>query len=168
MFGGVSVRCSCGLRDEAAVADLFPRGLDGGRWLTMTLLAAFAIVLLPRQFHVAVVENASRERYAPRRLAVSRLSRGHQYLRHSDCHRRPAAAAGGADGDTFVLALPVSAGSKFFALIAFLGGLSASTAMVIVEMRRAVDHGVQQSRRARCCCGAARSARRCTRTWAAG
>ena len=36
-------------------------------------------------------------------------------------------------GDTFVLALPVDAGSQLFALIAFLGGLSASTAMVIVE-----------------------------------
>ena len=39
----------------------------------------------------------------------------------------------GTDGDTFVLALPVAAGSQLFALIAFLGGLSASTAMVIVE-----------------------------------
>jgi len=38
-----------------------------------------------------------------------------------------------AHGDTYVLALPVHAGSSTFALIAFLGGLSASTAMVIVE-----------------------------------
>jgi hypothetical protein len=39
----------------------------------------------------------------------------------------------GTDGDTFVLALPVEAQSQTFALIAFIGGLSASTAMVIVE-----------------------------------
>src|SRR5262249_31493492 len=38
-----------------------------------------------------------------------------------------------AEGDTFVLALPVLASSRPFALIAFLGGLSAATAMVIVE-----------------------------------
>ena len=38
-----------------------------------------------------------------------------------------------ADGDMFVLALPVSAQSSFFAMVAFIGGLSASTAMVVVE-----------------------------------
>ncbi|MCX7345322.1 MAG: PAS domain-containing hybrid sensor histidine kinase/response regulator [Alphaproteobacteria bacterium] len=39
----------------------------------------------------------------------------------------------GSDPDTFVLALPVNAGSQIFTMIAFIGGLSASTAMVIVE-----------------------------------
>ena len=41
--------------------------------------------------------------------------------------------AGGTDGDMFVLALPLKAHSELFALIAFVGGLSAATAMVIVE-----------------------------------
>ena len=44
---------------DPQVTSLFSGGLDGGQWLTMTLLASFAIVLLPRQFHVAAVENAS-------------------------------------------------------------------------------------------------------------
>jgi signal transduction histidine kinase len=41
--------------------------------------------------------------------------------------------AGGMDGDMFVLGLPLKAHSELFALITFIGGLSAATAMVIVE-----------------------------------
>ena len=37
------------------------------------------------------------------------------------------------DSDMFVLALPLSAGSDLFTIVAFVGGLSAATAMVIVE-----------------------------------
>ncbi len=117
---------------DPAVTALFSGGLDGGQWLTMTLLAAFAIVLLPRQFHVAAVENASREEI--RRAAWLFPA----YLVAINLFVIPIAVAGllllpEAHGDTYVLALPVHAGSSIFALIAFLGGLSASTAMVIVE-----------------------------------
>ncbi len=115
------------------VSEMFSRDLDGGQWLTMTLLAAFAIVLLPRQFHVAAVENASRGEI--RRAAWMFPA----YLIAINIFVIPIAIAGlillppGTDGDSFVLALPVSAGNQVFALVAFLGGLSASTAMVIVE-----------------------------------
>lgn len=118
---------------DARVAALFSGGLDGSQWLTMTLLAGFAVILLPRQFHVAAVENASRSEI--RRAAwLFPL-----YLLAINLFVIPIAVAGllmlpaGTDGDTFVLALPVAAESPVFALIAFLGGLSASTAMVIVE-----------------------------------
>src|SRR6202044_2730046 len=40
---------------------------------------------------------------------------------------------GRTDADMFVLALPLRAHSELFTLIAFIGGLSAATAMVIVE-----------------------------------
>ncbi len=99
-----------------------------------TLLAMIAIVLLPRQFHVTVVENAHAGDI--RRAAwLFPL-----YLIAINIFVVPIAIAGlmmfkpgFTDGDTFVLALPVLAGSQTFALIAFLGGLSAATAMVIVE-----------------------------------
>ena len=52
--------------------------------------------------------------------------------------------AGKIDSDMFVLALPLESGSIFFTIIAFVGGLSAATAMVIVEIGRAVDHGVER------------------------
>ncbi|WP_421694675.1 NahK/ErcS family hybrid sensor histidine kinase/response regulator [Aestuariivirga sp.] len=120
-------------RADSQVTALFSGGLDGGQWLTMTLLAAFAIVMLPRQFHVMAVENTSREEI--RRAAwIFPL-----YLVAINIFVVPIAVAGllllppGSNGDTFVLALPVAAGSPVFALIAFIGGLSASTAMVIVE-----------------------------------
>jgi Na+/proline symporter/signal transduction histidine kinase len=118
---------------EVTVTGLFSGELDGGQWLTMTLLASFAVVLLPRQFHVAAVENTSREEI--RRAAWIFPA----YLIAINIFVIPIAIAGllllprGADGDTFVLALPVSAGNQLLALVAFLGGLSASTAMVIVE-----------------------------------
>ena len=118
---------------DPAVTGLFSGGLDGGQWLTMTLLSAFAIILLPRQFHVAAVENATHGEV--RRAAWLFPA----YLVAINLFVIPIAIAGllllppGADGDTFVLALPVHAGNEVFALIAFLGGLSASTAMVIVE-----------------------------------
>ncbi len=132
MAGGVG-----NLLAEAAsrpdIQGLFTKDLQGGRWLALTLLATLAIVLLPRQFHVAVVENAhpSDIRRASWLFPL--------YLVGINLFVIPIALAGrlllpeGTDGDMFVLALPVSAGSEFFTMVAFVGGLSASTAMVIVE-----------------------------------
>ena len=47
-----------------------------------------------------------------------------------------------------VLALPLKDGAGHVALVAFLGGLSAATAMVIVEIGRARDHDLEPSRHA--------------------
>ena len=41
------------------LTELFSGPINVGRWITMTILSSFAIFLLPRQFHVAVVENTS-------------------------------------------------------------------------------------------------------------
>ncbi len=102
--------------------------------LAMTALSLFAIILLPRQFHVAVVENHSEAEI--RRAAWLYPA----YLVLINLFVMPIAMAGlltfpagGTDGDMFVLALPLKAHSVLFALIAFVGGLSAATAMVIVE-----------------------------------
>src|SRR5262245_34497554 len=100
----------------------------------MTLLSFFAIVLLPRQFHVSVVENRSEREI--RRAAWLFPT----YLVLINLFVVPIAIAGlltfkpgEVDSDMFVLALPLSAGSDLLALAAFVGGLSAATAMVIVE-----------------------------------
>ena len=91
-------------------------------------------MLLPRQFHVAVVENHS-EAEIRRAAWLFPL-----YLVLINLFVVPIATAGllafpagGMDGDMFVLGLPLKAHSELFALIAFIGGLSAATAMVIVE-----------------------------------
>jgi len=100
----------------------------------MTTLSLFAIVLLPRQFHVAVVENHSEAEI--RRAAWLFPA----YLVLINLFVVPIAMAGlltfpagHVDGDMFVLALPLAARSDLITLIAFVGGLSAATAMVIVE-----------------------------------
>src|SRR5262245_56525650 len=102
--------------------------------VAMTLLSLFAIILLPRQFHVAVVENAdaSEIRRAAWMFPV--------YLVLINLFVGPVAIAGmltcppgTVDSDMYVLALPISAGSEFLALATFVGGLSAAAAMVIVE-----------------------------------
>jgi Na+/proline symporter/signal transduction histidine kinase len=102
--------------------------------ITMTLLSTVAIVLLPRQFHVTVVENRS-EAEVRRAAWLFPL-----YLLLINLFVIPIAVAGlmtfapgSVDSDMFVLALPLSAGSELLALTAFVGGLSAATAMVIVE-----------------------------------
>jgi Na+/proline symporter/signal transduction histidine kinase/CheY-like chemotaxis protein len=115
------------------IARLFSKELDGGRWLTMILLSMAAILLLPRQFHVAVVENAN-----PRDIGRAAWLFP-TYLVAINLFVIPIAVAGlillprTADADTYVLSLPVLTGNSLMALIAFIGGISAATAMVIVE-----------------------------------
>ena len=102
--------------------------------ITMTLLSFFAILLLPRQFHVGVVENND-EREIKRARWMFPI-----YLVLINLFVVPIAIAGlltfpagKVDGDMFVLALPLHAGSNVLTIAAFVGGLSAATAMVIVE-----------------------------------
>ncbi len=102
--------------------------------LASTLLSFVAILLLPRQFHVAVVENND-EREIKRARWMFPI-----YLVLINLFVVPIAIAGlmtfpggQVDGDIFVLALPLHAGSSVFTILAFVGGLSAATAMVIVE-----------------------------------
>ncbi len=121
-------------QSQPEVSELFSRGFDGGRWITMTLLAMCAILLLPRQFHVTVVENSHLDDV--RRAAWMFPL----YLIVINLFVVPIAIAGlltfgsgTTDADTFVLALPVNSGHRLMVIIAFIGGLSAATAMVIVE-----------------------------------
>lgn len=102
-------------------------------WLTLTLLSAAAIVCLPRQFQVTIVENTD-ENHLRTAAWLFPL-----YLLAINIFVLPVALAGAlrfpdgsVDPDAFVLALPLAEGSSALALIVFLGGLSASTAMVIV------------------------------------
>src|SRR3954453_5587608 len=105
-----------------------------GNFLTMTLLSFFAIMLLPRQFHVSVVQNSSdAEVGRARRLFPL-------YLLAINLFVIPIALAGlvtfpfgAVDSDMYVLALPMEADSSLLSVAVFVGGLSAATAMVIVE-----------------------------------
>ena len=113
-------------------AHVLAGGLSGGNWIVMTTLSFFAILLLPRMFHVGVVEN-----HTPAELKRARWLFP-LYLVAINIFVVPIALGGlvrygtAIDADTFVLRLPLDAGASTVTLFAFVGGLSAATAMVIV------------------------------------
>src|SRR5712672_451277 len=105
-----------------------------GNFLTMTLLSFCAIMLLPRQFHVSVVENSSHAEVSRARWLFP------LYLVAINLFVIPIALAGlvtfpfgAVDSDMYVLALPMEGNSPLLSVGVFVGGLSAATAMVIVE-----------------------------------
>ena len=109
-------------------------GGDYGNWYSLTILAALAVMMLPRQFQVSVVENSS-EHHLRRAVWMFPL-----YLLLINIFVIPIALAGqltfsgtNVDADTFVLTLPMAHDQGGLSLLAFIGGLSAATGMVIVE-----------------------------------
>ena len=148
VFGGVGGFIATA-RATAEIQKIFGQGFNGGTWITVTFLSLVCIVLLPRQFHVTVVENHTENelRRAAWLFPV--------YLVLINLFVVPIAAAGLMflpqgyfEADTYVLALPLAKGSEVLTLFAFVGGLSAATAMVIVELSRVGDHGMQWARAA--------------------
>jgi len=106
----------------------------GGQWFALTLLSMLSLFFLPRQFQMMVVENVD-ERHVRRAAWAFPL-----YLLLINLFVLPIAlggllhpASGGADSETFVLSLPLATGHPWLALLAFIGGLSAATGMIIVE-----------------------------------
>ena len=116
-----------------ADADIFNTGIHGGALLTVSFLSFVCIILLPRQFHVTFVENVSEEELHKASWLFP------LYLIAINIFVVPVAMAGSLmlgntyPHDMYLLALPLYAKSQVFTFIAFLGGLSAATAMVVVE-----------------------------------
>ncbi|MBL8486826.1 MAG: histidine kinase [Rhodocyclaceae bacterium] len=104
-----------------------------GSWAALTFLSMLSVMLLPRQFQIAVVENVN-ESHVARSVWLFPL-----YLLLINVFVLPIAVGGlmqfpeGVDADTFVLTLPLAKGQEAIALLVFIGGLSAATGMVIVE-----------------------------------
>jgi len=111
-------------------------GVAGGyaNWVWLTILSMLAIMFLPRQFQVAVIENKD-ERHLSKAIWLFPL-----YMIAINIFVLPIAFGGNlrfpdgtVDADTFVLTLPMAAKQEGLALLVFIGGLSAATGMVIVE-----------------------------------
>lgn len=102
-------------------------------WMTFLVLSASAIQFLPRQFHVAVVEN---NRDSNIRTAMWGLP---LYLLLINLFVLPLAAAGLMSGvsidqaDTYVLLLPLQQGQSALAMLVFIGGVSAATGMIMIS-----------------------------------
>uniref|UniRef100_A0A486XGR0 histidine kinase n=1 Tax=Rheinheimera sp. BAL341 TaxID=1708203 RepID=A0A486XGR0_9GAMM len=103
-------------------------------FMTKTLLAMVAVFLLPRQFHVAFVENVSHHhlRHARRWFSL--------YLFLVTIVVVPIAIGGMqlfpqalSAADSFVLLIPAKSGWDMLSVLVFIGGFSAATSMIIIS-----------------------------------
>lgn len=112
---------------------LFNSDIISVAFILQSFLAGFAILCLPRQFQVAIIENEQ-----PKHIYTARWLFP-LYLALMLLSIVPIALTGqlfledlGFAPDTYVLSLPVALGQEALATIAFLGGASAATGMIIV------------------------------------
>jgi len=122
------------MRELDPLLALTARSGSQATWISLTVLSMFAIMFLPRQFQVAVVENVD-ERHLNKAIWLFPL-----YLLAINVFVLPIALGGimhfsstAVDADTFVLTLPMVERQPWLTLFAFVGGISAATGMVIVE-----------------------------------
>ncbi len=107
-------------------------GPFGSRWVTVLFLSACAVICLPRQFQITVVENADENHLRTAAWAFP------AYLLLMSLFTLPIAFYGlatmpaGSNPDMFVLTLPMAADQNALALFAFIGGFSSATSMIIV------------------------------------
>ncbi|WP_194756956.1 PAS domain-containing hybrid sensor histidine kinase/response regulator [Aliidiomarina indica] len=138
MFGWILFRSGS---DVSLAAQLNSMDLSSGWTLSGTLtpeffiqlaMAAGAILCLPRQFHVTVVDNLRLSHLSTARwlfplylaltsLAIAALAISGQSL-----------LSGESDGSTFPLLIPLEHGHAWLAILVYIGGISAATAMVII------------------------------------
>jgi Na+/proline symporter/signal transduction histidine kinase len=132
-FGDLMARAAADARLSRLLT--LDAGRDGyGSWASLIFLSALAVLFLPRQFQVGVVENVN-ENHVAKAIWLFPL-----YMLVINIFVLPITVAGllhfpagQVDADTFVLTLPMAHGQLALALLVFLGGLSAATGMVIVE-----------------------------------
>ena len=102
-------------------------------WCTYIVLSASAILFLPRQFQVAVVENYDKK-HIKKAVWLFPL-----FLFLINLFVLPVAITGLTQGlplekaDSFVLLLPMAHAQKYLSLFVFLGGFSASIGMIMIE-----------------------------------
>jgi Na+/proline symporter/nitrogen-specific signal transduction histidine kinase len=102
-------------------------------WAWMMVLSMLAILFLPRQFQVSVIENVD-EKHVKTAMWLFPL-----YMLAINVFVLPIAFGGllefgsDVDPDSFVLTLPMTHNLKGLTLLVFIGGISAATGMVIVE-----------------------------------
>jgi Na+/proline symporter/nitrogen-specific signal transduction histidine kinase len=103
------------------------------RWVGLIFLSAAAVISLPRMFQVLVVENGDEGHLARASWAFP------LYLFGMSLFILPIAVVGlermpaDTNPDMLVLTLPLAEGQGALAMLAFLGGFSSATSMVIVE-----------------------------------
>jgi Na+/proline symporter len=103
-------------------------------WFTLTFISMMAVMFLPRQFHIMVIENSNEKHIKDAmwrfpvymfliNLFVIPIALGGLLLNGGDS----------SNADYFVLHLPLVSGHPWLAVLVFIGGFSASAGMVMVE-----------------------------------
>ena len=116
----------------AAGVEIHSEDVFGPRWIAILVLSAAAVVCLPRQFQITVVENADERHLRTAGWAFP------TYLLLMSLFTMPIALYGltvlpqGSNPDMFVLTLPLTSGNTGLAMFAFIGGFSSATSMIIV------------------------------------
>ncbi|MBD0724214.1 sodium:proline symporter [Flavobacterium sp. L1I52] len=107
---------------------------NGINWFFLCLISMFAIFILPRQFHTAIVEN-NQEKHIRTAIWLFPL-----YLLLFNVFVFPIAWGGnilfgsqGLNSDTYSLLIPQHFNNNFLTVIVFLGGFSAAISMIIVS-----------------------------------
>ncbi len=120
------------LVDQPALLEQVSREGSPLTWVVTTVLSGMAFLCLPRQFHAAVVEHGH-----PASLRTARWLFP-SYLVLINLFVLPIAAGGllllgrSVNADLYVLQLPLGHGIDWLSALVFIGGLSASTSMVVV------------------------------------
>ena len=103
-------------------------------WFSLTFISMMAVMFLPRQFHIMVIENSDEKHI---RDAMWRFP---AYMFLMNLFVIPIALGGllltggeAAGADYFVVSLPLVTGHPWLAMLVFIGGFSASAGMVMVE-----------------------------------
>jgi Na+/proline symporter/signal transduction histidine kinase len=110
-------------------------GLEGGmNWMMLIVLSFFSIFLLPRQFHMSIVEN-NREKHIRTAIWLFPL-----YLLLFNVFVYPIAWGGNilfegkdVNHDMYSLLIPQLFDNTFLTVLVFLGGFSAAISMIVVS-----------------------------------
>jgi Na+/proline symporter/signal transduction histidine kinase len=131
-FGDIFQKAS--LIPDLRKAFVFNNDGDFSSWFWHIFLSMAAVMFLPRQFQVAVVENVN-EKHLDKAMWLFPL-----YMLLINIFVIPTALGGellfanqNVNPDSYVLAIPLKFNQKLLALLTYIGGFSAATSMIIVE-----------------------------------
>jgi Na+/proline symporter/signal transduction histidine kinase len=131
-FGDIFQKAS--LTPELRKAFVFNNDGDFSNWFWHIFLSMAAVMFLPRQFQVAVVENVN-EKHLNKAMWLFPL-----YMLLFNIFVIPTALGGeilfanqSVNPDSYVLAIPLKFNQKLLTLLTYIGGFSAATSMIIVE-----------------------------------
>ncbi len=132
-FGDIFARASAHPEWMSLLTLDAPAATSYTRWMAMLVVSMAAVMLLPRQFHVLVVQNPAERDVHTAAWAFP------LYLLLINIFVLPIAFAGllhfgdARAADSFILGLPLASGARVVAAVVFLGGFSAATAMIVVD-----------------------------------